>query len=238
VSGGGWKEPFYAVAKNDSRNAAWLGNAIGWQGLEDEGKYNTKNPGHAVTKAAEYAAMYYLGGQIGQYLGGGSQAAPAAGAVVDESAGLAMNAGTTTAQQAAQQQAMQAALSSGDESLGLLGANYSAPVSDLSVMANGGAPVADRSVQAGLLDKTRLAFTSGGNTGKGGQLAAQYGLKMMQPDQQPQPMAPPPRQQGPMEPLPRSYNSGPYGTSAGNSMGLLTPEEERKRRMMMMGRYQ
>jgi hypothetical protein len=155
--------------------------------------------------------------------------------------------GDVAAQQAAQQglnavgdvaaqQAAQQGLMAGDESLGLLGANYAAPVSDLSLNT---VPVADKSMQAGLLDKGKfqLGKLAGGSTnagGKGGSLATQMGLKMMMPQQQPQqtPMMRP--QQGPQEPLHSPYGN-PYGTSSGNSTGLPPMDEETRRKLRAMG---
>jgi hypothetical protein len=37
------KKQFEKVAAQDSRNMAWLGNAMGWQGLEDEANHNAKS---------------------------------------------------------------------------------------------------------------------------------------------------------------------------------------------------
>lgn len=127
MSEGGWKKPFYKVAENDSKNAAWLGNAIGWQGLEDEGNYNAKNPGHAITKAAEYAALYYLGGMLG---GASAGAGAEAGAGMGASAGGAID---MAAEQAAEQGLTQAAGATSsvyqpgitDKALGLLSSGSS-----------------------------------------------------------------------------------------------------------------
>jgi hypothetical protein len=220
MSGGGWKEPFYKVAKQDSRNLAWLGNAIGWQGLEDAAKYNVKNPGHAVSTAAEYA----LGGYLGGLLGAGGEAAGAAGeAAVPAFEGAVASGAATTTEELAAQQAAQQALQQGGA--GILGG---APVTDLSTMGNT-VPVKDLSTQAGLLDKSRLALSSGSSSGKSGLLAQQLGMKMLQPQGQQQPMPAPRPQGGSMEPL-RSPYGQPYGTSSGNSLGLLTEEQKKKLR--------
>lgn len=61
MSGGGWKKPFEQVAAQDSRNLADLFNKLGIQPAEDEARHNVRNPGRAITKAAEYATMGYLG---------------------------------------------------------------------------------------------------------------------------------------------------------------------------------
>jgi hypothetical protein len=223
VSSGGWdelKKPMYGELRMASRLMQSVGNKVGWQGLEDEAKYNQKNPGHAATKITEYALPVLLGA----YFGGGAAGAGAAG---EAGAGAA---GGEAADLAAQQAALQAAQGGGmaatDESAGLLGANYAAPVSDLSINT---VPVKEASTQAGLLDKARLGFTGGNSstTGKGGLLAQQMGLKMMMPQQQPQ--------RAPMgRPAPQASNEQlhyAYGTPQGNSLGSpLTEEQKRKLR--------
>lgn len=196
MSAGGWKEPFYGKAKRDSRFIEDFANKIGWQGLEDEAKYNQENPGHAIGKAAQYAATWYL------LNGMDAGAAPAAEAAL----GAGTGAGAETAVDIAAQQAAQQALAQG-----------------------AGTTVANTTVQPGLLDK----LVSGSGTGKGGLLAQQMGMRMLAPQgQQPMPQ-PGPRTQGSMEPLRNPYASqqgGPYGTAAGNSMGMLTEEQKRKLR--------
>lgn len=65
MSGGGWKEPFYKVAELDSQNLKHLAQMWNLPWLEEEAARNEKNPGRAITKAAEYAAAGYLGGLYG-----------------------------------------------------------------------------------------------------------------------------------------------------------------------------
>jgi hypothetical protein len=233
VSGGGWKEPFYKVAKNDSRNLEWLGNAVGWQGLENEAKHNKENPGRAITKAAEYAALYYLGGAAAGAMGGGAAAG----------GGAAEAAGTTAAQAAAEQAAIQGAEQGGygmaadyaagaaPEASGLL-SQSAAPVTDLSLNT---VPVKDASTQAGLLDKARLAFSGGKggatSTKAGSSIATQYGLGLLNQRPQQAPMAPGrPAPQASNEPLHYAY-----GTPQGNSLGMSQLTEEQKRKLRAQG---
>jgi hypothetical protein len=227
VSGGGWKEPFYDKAERDSGILSDLGNKVGWDYLEEEGKRNKENPGRAIGKAMGYALAGYLGGAYGGLYEGAGTAAAAP--VIDESAGLAMNAAGTTSANLAEQQAVEQAMQQG------LLSQTAAPVSDLSINT---VPVNDLSTQAGLLDKGKYQLgklASGSSTSKGGSsLATQMGMKMMMPQQQPQqaPMMRP--QQGPQEPLHSPYGN-PYGTSSGNSTGLPPMDEETRRKLRAMG---
>jgi hypothetical protein len=113
MAGGGWKEPFLGKAKRDSRFIEDFANKIGWQGLEDEAKHNQENPGHAITKAAEYALAGYLGG-----LYGGAEAA--AGMEAGVGAGTTASTAINVAEQQAAQQAMQTAASGVIPKAGLL----------------------------------------------------------------------------------------------------------------------
>lgn len=232
------KEPLYKFVKQDSRNAAWLGNALGIQALENEGKYNTKNPGHAVGKAAQTAALMYLGGA----LGGGAAGDAVGGASAGIGAGAEMTAEEIAAQQAMAQLAQQApqglanTMESGAPQSGytpsslwnaLKNANSGTPLSQN--LLNYGKAAGDNAMNGGLLNQ----LTSGGGSGSK-MMAAQQGLKMMFPEQQ-QYRAPPAQAfQGQQGPLPTMYerNSGPYGTSAGNSLGFT---EEQKRKLRDMG---
>lgn len=99
MSGGGWdeiKRPFYQVAQKDSQNLKHLGQKWNIGFLEDEAAHNEKNPGRAITKAAEYAAMGYLGGLYGGlYDSAGAYAAatPALTASGEQAAMLASQTG-------------------------------------------------------------------------------------------------------------------------------------------------
>lgn len=239
--------PLGDLVKQDSRNASWLGNAIGWQGLEDEGKYNTQNPGHAVTKAAETAATWYLGGLLGSSLGAGEtagSAAATAGTDAAESAGtLAVNgAGNAVAPYLAS-----GAMEGGS---GLTGAGLSQMMANgggldpETLMGQGGMGVAQNGIGPGsmgsqfqgLLNNPSSAFSANGmpaNTfnsfagGSGGgkgmsNLAMQMGAKMMTPQVPQAPMSPPPRGGGDSGSLASPYGN-PYGTPAGNSLGSSMP---------------
>jgi hypothetical protein len=241
MSGGDWKKPFYAVAKQDSDNMEGIARAVGWDWLEDEAKTNQKNPGRAIGKAAGYA----VGSMLGGWLGG---AGGAAGSAATE-AGTA--AGTTAAEVAAEQAAMQggqvAATGAGDA--GLLGMTtaQSAPgagayelgtVGEQATLGMDGfakmarpptsIPNAVTSQFQGLLG----GGGGGGNADKAMKAMQVYGLlNPQQPQQGPMPV-PPPQQQGSPDPLASPYQQNPYGPG-GNSLGMT--EEERRRRMMMMG---
>jgi hypothetical protein len=257
VSGGG--NPFYKVAQQDSRNLADFFNKVGFQKGEDEAKYNVKNPGHAISTAAEYALAGYLGSLMAGGEAGAGAAGNAAAPVVDESAGLLMSAGSnaaTLAEQQAAEQALQQALQQAPQGLantmeaGLTDTGYT-PSSLLNAFKNPGATAvsaANRALgtsasQTGLLgkltvgsgtDKAAKGLLNGGG-GKGSNMAQQMGMRMLFDQQQPQmPQSPPPRQ-GPVEPLPRPYNQGPYGTSSGNSMGMPSMDEEMKKKLRAMG---
>ncbi len=247
MSGGGWKEPLYDIVRNDSRNAAWLGNAIGWQGLEDEGKYNTKNPGHAVGKAAQYAATYYLGSLLGNYLGGASGAADTGAVVTAGDADAAAAAEQIAAAQAAQQATQQAApglLANTTMESGLTDTGYtpsSLKMALLNANAANGTPLTQNLANYGANQLLRaqqggLGAVFGSNTGGNKAALALQGLKMMQPQPAPMPHPAPPMQ-GQQGPLPMMYDNSPYGTPEGNSLGLLTPEERRRKLMMMRGMY-
>lgn len=231
MSGGG--NPLYRLVKQDSRNAAWLGNAIGWQGLEDEANRNVQNPGRALTKAAISAATWYLGGAAGGYLGGGSDAANAGAASTDaaESGGtLALNSAGTAASpymtQAAQQTAMQYA--------GGIDPETAAGAGGMSVAQNGigpgtllnqfrGAvnnPSSLLSSNSGLLSN----LSSGSSSGKAGNLALQMGLKSLAPQQPQGPMPAPPRQQQDNTPLPLPYGgTNSLVGSQPSSLGQMPP---------------
>jgi hypothetical protein len=234
------KDPLYWLVKQDSRAAAEVGRGLGLDFLRDEGKYNQKNPGHAITKAAEYAALYGLGDY---FLGAGSATeggmdAVQAGENVGSMGPLAANAAggaTMTAEQLAEQQAMQQLAQQAPQGLGntmeagMMDTGYT-PSSLWHALNNPNATATSAANRT--LGTTLSGGGGGGSTSK--LMAAQQGLKMMFP-QQPQYQPPPQRQfQGQQEPLPTMYgrNQGPYGTAAGNSVGFT---EEQKKKLRDMG---
>jgi hypothetical protein len=107
MSGGGWKEPFLKVAQLDSQNLKHLGQKWNIGFLEDEAAHNEKNPGRAITKAAEYALAGYLGGLYGGPEGAGGAAGE--GAIGAGTGAAASGAVDMAAEQAAVQAAEQAA---------------------------------------------------------------------------------------------------------------------------------
>lgn len=195
-------------------------------------------PELAAMFASEGAGTAAAGTAAG--VGAGAAAAGAAGAY---------GAGTLTAAELAQIAAAEEAAAAaggtaagGEAAGGLL---TGAPVTELSANAT---PVVDKSVEAGLLDKAGYygngLFSGGGGGGSSKALLAMQGLQMMAPQQNPtsRPAAPPMQgQQGPLPTMygqqgyqarPMSQNVGPYGTAAGNSIGLT---EEQKRKLREQG---
>ena len=51
------KKPLYQMATQGSRSVAEIGRGTGWDWLKNEGKKGEKNPGYALTRAAETAAL-------------------------------------------------------------------------------------------------------------------------------------------------------------------------------------
>jgi hypothetical protein len=167
--------PLYKVAQFDSRNLLQLGKALGIKPLEQEAEYNIKNPGHAISTAAEYALGGYLGSAAAGALGGG-----AAGV-----AGAAPVAGTTAADFAAQQAAAQSLAA-------MMGENVGSVLPE--VVGETPGAVSDLSTQAGLLDKAKYAFSNvGGGKGSAGaaRLAATMGQGLLNGQPQPQPQGRP-----------------------------------------------
>jgi len=81
------KRLLYKGVEFDSRNMQKLGNALGWDWLENEGKSNVSDPSRALRKAALAAASIYAGGALGGMFGG--EAGAAAGEGLGGSAGEA-----------------------------------------------------------------------------------------------------------------------------------------------------
>lgn len=235
MSSGG--NPLYRLVKQDSRNFATIGNAIGWQGLEDEANHNVKNPGRAITKAAINAALWYIGGEAGSALGGGEGAGGAAAASTDaaESGGtLALNAAGTAvtpyATQAAQQAALQAAQQSALQYTGGLDPETLAGQGGMGVSQNGIGPGSLLNQARGAVNNPSSLMSSdgllgnlvgGSNTGKAGNLAIQMGLKSLAPQQAQGPMQAPPRGQQPQGPLPMPYQNSL--TTGQNSLSSSMP---------------
>ena len=200
----------YRLVKQDSRNAAWLGNALGIDFLEQEGKYNTKNPGHAITKAGEYAALGYLGGLYGGlYDSAGAYAAatPALTASGEQAAMLAAQTGDFGAQ--------------GLMSTAAAGGNSYANA--LASLSGGGAPSS----------KTMMALQGAKMMFPEQQPQQRPAAMPMQGQQGPLPNM---YGQTPYQARPISGtvgNVGTFGTEAGNSLGMT--EEERKRRLRELG---
>lgn len=222
------KNAFERVAQLDSQNIKHLAQDWNLPWLEQEAAHNEKNPGRAITKAAEYA----LGGYLGGAYGGLYDSAGAAG-------GAAADAASTAQDVAAAQQAAQQA--------GLIDP-YAVDVTANSTPG----------YSYGLLDKGKIAannlagnnaangflFGGGGGGGSSKAMLALEGLKMMQPQQAPQGAGGGRPFQASQGSLPSMYqsnpyqarpmSSGPYGTSAGNSLGIndamLTEEQKRKLR--------
>lgn len=211
------KNPLYWLIKQDSRGAAELGRATGWDFLRDEGKHNQENPGRALGKAATSAALWYLGGPAaasGAESAGGQVAMQAAGDAEQE---LANQAIQQAMQQGAQQSAMQLAEQipqgyANTMESALIDTGYT-PSSLRGLLTNG--PGSGNMPQA-MMNYTKNAATS--DVAK--KLAVRQGLGLLSQPQQPRPQ-PPPMYRAPE----RAEPVIPYG-------GDLTDEERRRRRMM------
>lgn len=236
------KEPIYKVVRQNLRDVKWVNNAVGGpQWAEDEANRGIQNPGYALTRGAEAAASGYaaatgLGGLLG---GAGSAGAAGADAAV---AGSATTAQELAAQQAAQQALEQAAQQTAAQApqgfantmeAALTDTGYT-PSSLLNAFNNPSATTIsamNRGLGTGI-SQTGL-LSSGSSTGKGGLLAGQMGMQLLNAGQQrPQmPMSPPPRG-GNMEPLNTPYSQNAFGPG-GNSLGGQYLTEEQKRRLRM-----
>lgn len=223
------KELIYKLVKQDSRNAAKLGNAIGWDYLEQEGNRNVQNPGRAVGKAAATAATWYLGGLMG---GAGS----AAGEGANAAGNVAGSAATDTASELAKQEALNSAqyamqqgmLSSGglmSGQAGMSGAMESAltdsgytPSSLMNAAKYGPGSGQGMMQTMGNYGRGLMGRVSspGFKEGAARDFAFRQGMSMMQPQQQQYTPPPPPRYQDPGPMI------SPYMT------------EEEKRRLMML----
>lgn len=105
MSGGNsLRKAFDYPAIQDSRAIAEIGRGLHIPALTAEAKHNEQNPGRAETKATINAALWYLGGEAGNALGGGG----AGGAVADGVNGYT-DAGVALDQANAANAAMQAA---------------------------------------------------------------------------------------------------------------------------------
>lgn len=105
------------VAKQDSRIAESLGNKLGWQWLENQGKQNVEDPRRAIAHGSLGAAAYFAGPWLWGSGAGGKAAATTAAEEGLKSSGLfameqgGINSATQQAmlEQLAQQQAAQQA---------------------------------------------------------------------------------------------------------------------------------
>jgi hypothetical protein len=103
-------KPIEKMMQTDSQNMRRIGNAIGWQGLEDEATKNADDPVRGVARASLaaggiFAAPYVYGAMTG---GGAGGAAAASQEVL--AAQQALAAAKTAQEIAAAEQALQAAL--------------------------------------------------------------------------------------------------------------------------------
>jgi hypothetical protein len=96
------KDLLYKLVKQDSRNAANVGDAIGWDYLQEEGNRNVEDPSAALRKAAISAATWYLGGMAG---------AGAEGAAAGAAGSAALDAGITAGSELTAQQLAAMAMS-------------------------------------------------------------------------------------------------------------------------------
>jgi hypothetical protein len=137
------KRLIYKAVAQDSRNFSDLGNKLGWDWLEQEGKTNTENPSRALRKAAISAATWYAGGLLGAGAGAGGSAASSGATSAAETAAeqaawsaapYAYQAASPAAEMTAQQLAQQAALEASKQGTAGVLQNY--PSAALDSMGN------------------------------------------------------------------------------------------------------
>lgn len=222
-----------------SRILSSAANKVGLQGVEDWSKENEKNPGRAVTKAAEATASWYAGNALGDYFG------PASGA---GAAGAGTDVATAAAQAGPDYAAELAQLN------GAAGPGYAAEVAQA---ANPGMIAPGMQTQAmdesGLLNQGQIpnVMNSPQMQIKGlmqkpftRNLMMRQGLQSLTPQQQPAP-APPPQRAPAYQPQSTPYggSSSPYGggglpyqqsqmPAQAPGMGQLTPDQIQRLRAM------
>jgi hypothetical protein len=254
------KRLLYKTVKQDSRNMGDLGNKLGWDWLEQEGKQNVENPSRALRKSAITAASMYAGGLLGGATGGAAGATEVA----------ASEAAKQAAQVAAQEAAKQAAAEAAKQSVGGLlsqastqvtanavpGLLSTGPTSQAAMLAqqnaglgfSGLARTADSAATAqGLSPYEQFAGNAMGYMDKAGGMLGRYGktagkmnqvMGLLSPQENPPPMAPPPQQQMQQE----APSFAGYGGGPGDMQKMLDdpnlPPELRQKLMMMMRGYQ
>ena len=251
----GLKDLLYKPVEQDSRNMAKLGNALGWDYLEQEGKENVGNPGRAVGKAAAHAATWYLGSGLGEMGAGASQMAPAAteAAVTTAAEQAAAKTAEELAREAATQGFEQSLMPQGfgtTMEAGLMDTGYT-PSSLWNAAKN----------MPGNMPKTIMGPQSEFQVGQGmGQTMQNYGQGMMgrmtspgfkqnlsknmmtrqgmgmMNQQPPQPPPPQPYQRPPEAQMQPMYGMNQHETGMGMQQpGMGMDEEELKRRLRAAG---
>lgn len=219
------KKLLYKTTSEVSRGSAKLGNAIGWDYLEQEGKKNTGNPGRAVGKAAASVAAWYLGGLAGAGAGAGGAAAGEAAA-----GEVAKTAAEKAAEEALKQEVLNSAQYAGG---GLLS---TAPGPGVVAPGMQGSAWADTQ----LINAGHPEYAGGRLTGllgnRGTRMAQKYAINqgakslMSQPQQAPQQHSQPYQQPAPSQPIygASDASGGLYGG------GLMNLSEEEKRKLLML----
>ncbi len=179
------RKPLDKLTSEASRQAADLGNKIGWQGLEEEGKRNTENPGHAYGQAAKYTAMYYLGGLLGGAGGAGGAGATAAESAIPAATDTAI---TTAADEATQQAIREALIRAAAEGQDV---GYVPEVHGLLTGTASPAPGAEAGLlnQGGKSAMQKFAIRQGANMMQTQQTPQAQPMRFQQPEQQ-QPQTP------------------------------------------------
>lgn len=196
------KEPLYKIVAHDSRMSKKVGNAIGWDYMEEEADKNTKNPGRAVGKAAAYALGSYLGGAMA---GGSGSGAAGAGEAAGGAGAAATEAAAGGAAAAGGYASTDAAIMALSQPLG----------QEMMTQAGGGL----------------LSGLSGGNAATT-KLAMQMGSGLLQPrPQQPMPQGRPAPQQDP-GPIQMPYQQQPGSNSLNMPPSGMSYEEWMRRKQM------
>jgi hypothetical protein len=201
------KKPLYDMARQGSRSIAEVGRGTGWDWLKNEGKSGEKNPGYALTRAAETAGLA-MGAMYAPELYAAMASSPEAYAAVTP--------GVTAS---GQQAAMLAAQTGDFGAKGLLATSAAGgnPMANM-VLGSMGRVVCEND---GGLQGLKMMFPDQQN-------ARPAPAPPMQGQQGPLPSmySGHPYQARPMA------NTGPYGTEAGNSLGFT---EEQKRKLRELG---
>lgn len=184
------------VAKRDSQTAAMVGNKLGWQWLENQGKQNEADPTRALAHGAIGAAIYFGGPYLWGQGAAGKGAALAATEQGVGSSGLfapAVQSGITSAtqdvllqqaqQQAAQQAMQQAMAEEAAQQVSQQGLSSGGLFSGPSMMGPGGIPAAPGMESLAAKDAVSIAQAGGQYPSYGNYLGDRAKTELMNMDQ-------------------------------------------------------